>query len=57
MDRKTSENFPECKTAAGEGGGVAGNARLDAEKKIGRSVISKDNYLIEPEKVKRKRLQ
>jgi hypothetical protein len=36
---------------------VAGNARLDAEKKIGRPVISKENYLIEPEKVKRKRLQ
>ena len=54
---KNSENFPECKTAAIEGGGVAGNARLDAENKIGRSVISKENYLIEPEKVKRKRLK
>jgi len=54
---KNAENFPECKTAAREGGGVAGNARLDAEKKIGRSVISKENYLIEPEKVKRKRLR
>ncbi len=54
---KNAENFPECKTAAREGGGVAGNARRDAEKKIGRSVISKENYLIEPEKEKRKRLQ
>ncbi|HKZ36602.1 MAG TPA: hypothetical protein VJ184_03050 [Chryseolinea sp.] len=54
---KNAENFPECKTAAIEGGGVAGNARLDAEKKIGRSVISNENYIIEPEKVKRKRLQ
>lgn len=56
---KDAENFHECKTAAREGGGVAGNARRDAEKKIGRSVISKENYLIEPEKEKekRKRLQ
>ncbi|MDO8726800.1 MAG: hypothetical protein Q7J35_12095 [Candidatus Methanoperedens sp.] len=54
---KNAENFPECKTAAIEGGGVAGNARLDAEKKIGRSVISEENYLIEPEQVKRKRLR
>lgn len=54
---KKAKNFPECKTAAKEGGGVAGSARHDAEKKIGRSVISNENYLIEPEKVKRKRLQ
>jgi hypothetical protein len=54
---KEAKNFPECKTAAIEGGGVAGNARRDAQKKIGKPVISKENYLIEPEKVKRKRLQ
>jgi len=54
---KEAKNFPECKTAAREGGGVAGNARRDAQSKIGKPVISKENYLIEPEKVKRKRLQ
>lgn len=54
---KNAENFKECKTAAKEGGGVAGDARCDAEKKIGRSVVSGDNYLTEPEKEKRKRLQ
>ena len=54
---KNAENFPECKTAAKEGGGVAGDARLDAEEKIGRSIVSGDNYLTEPEKEKRKRLQ
>jgi len=48
--------FEENRSAAREGGQVAGNARLDAEKKIGRSIISSDNYLAEPEKVKRKRL-
>jgi DNA-damage-inducible protein D len=54
---KNAENFRECKTAAKEGGGVAGDARRDAEEKIGRSVVSGDNYLTEPEKEKRKRLQ
>ena len=54
---KEAKNFPECKTAAREGGKVAGNARRDAENKIGKPVISKENYLVEPEKVKRKRLQ
>jgi len=54
---KEAKNFPECKRAAKDGGGVAGNARRDAEKKIGKPVISKENYLVEPEKVKRKRLQ
>ncbi len=54
---KDAKNFPDCKTAAREGGGVAGNARRDAEKKIGNPVVSKENYLIEPEKLKRKRLK
>ncbi|MDP2753234.1 MAG: BRO family protein [Nitrospirota bacterium] len=54
---KEAKNFPECKTAAREGGEVAGNARSDAENKIGKPVTSKENYLVEPEKVKRKRLQ
>jgi len=54
---KEAKNFHECKTAAKEGGGVAGNARHDAENKIGKPVISKENYIIESEKVKRKRLQ
>ena len=47
---KDSQGFPECENAAQEGGEVAGNARHDAEKKIGRSIISEDNYLLLPEK-------
>jgi DNA-damage-inducible protein D len=42
--------FLECKGAAKRGGRVAGKARVDAEKEIGKPIVSKDNYLIEPEK-------
>ncbi len=50
---KDAENFPECKAAAIEGGEVAGNARHDAEKRIGKPITSNENYLDEPEKEKR----
>ncbi|MCX9013589.1 MAG: Bro-N domain-containing protein [Candidatus Methanoperedens sp.] len=40
----------ECKGAAKRGGRVAGKARVDAEKEIGKPIVSKENYLIEPEK-------
>ncbi len=36
----------EHKKVARRGGGVAGNARKQAEKELGRSVISKGNYLL-----------
>jgi prophage antirepressor-like protein len=42
--------FIECKGAAKRGGRVAGKARVDAEKEIGKPIVSKENYLIEPEK-------
>ena len=38
-------NFDKNKQVAKRGGKVAGNARIEAEKELGRSVISKDNYL------------
>ncbi|MBN1296671.1 Bro-N domain-containing protein [bacterium] len=41
--------FDENKDAAKDGGGVAGRARKDLEKKSGRKVISEQNYLDEPE--------
>ncbi len=53
---KDIEGFTDCKVAAKEGGEVAGNARKDAEKRIGRSIISEENYLDTPEKDKRKRI-
>ncbi len=37
--------MPANKKVAKRGGGVAGNARKDAEKELGRSVISRDNHL------------
>jgi len=37
--------FPENKKVARRGGKVAGNARKDTEKELGRSVISNENYL------------
>ncbi len=53
---KDAKDFPECKDAAKEGGEVAGNARKDGEKKIGKPIVSNENYLSEPEKEKKKRL-
>jgi hypothetical protein len=35
----------EHKKVAKRGGSVAGNARKQAEQELGRSVISKENYL------------
>jgi len=47
---KDSRGYSECKTAARDGGEVAGNARKDAERRIGGSVISDENYKQMPEK-------
>jgi len=53
---KDAQGFVRCKESAKDGGEVAGNARRDAEKKIGKPIISEDNFLDEPEKEKRKRI-
>jgi hypothetical protein len=53
---KDSRGYQECETSAREGGEVAGNARKDAEKRIGRSVVSDENYTQIPEK-KAKRIE
>lgn len=47
------DTFPKNKTVAKRGGSVAGKARTETEKEIGRSVVSKDNYLQKPESQKR----
>lgn len=47
------EVCPKNKKVAKRGGGVAGKARKETEKEIGRSVISKENYLQKPESRKR----
>ena len=43
------------KIFAQRGGKVAGKARLETEKEIGKLVVSEENYLETPEKVKRLR--
>lgn len=50
---KDAQGLPESKTAANEGGTVAGNARRELEKKSGRKVVSRENYLDAPESIKR----
>ncbi|MFT7616364.1 MAG: DNA-damage-inducible protein D [Candidatus Woesearchaeota archaeon] len=40
-----SQGFEECKHSAKEGGAVAGETRKSIERRIGKTVISKENYL------------
>jgi hypothetical protein len=53
---KDAQGFDDCEDAAKNGGEVAGNARKDAERKIGKTIVSEENFIDEPEKEKRKRL-
>lgn len=47
------DTFPKNTKVAKRGGSVAGMARAETEKEIGRSVVSKENYLQSPESRKR----
>jgi len=40
-----SQGFKECKKSAKEGGNIASNTRKELEKKTGKKIISKENYL------------
>ncbi|MCK5282830.1 MAG: phage antirepressor protein [Nanoarchaeota archaeon] len=51
---KDIEGFNECEKASKQGGKVAGNARKDAEKRIGNPISTKENYKELPEKKKRR---
>jgi len=42
---KNSQGFVECKESANLGGNIAKRAREDLEKNLGKSVISKENFL------------
>ncbi|MDO8647245.1 MAG: Bro-N domain-containing protein [Candidatus Diapherotrites archaeon] len=53
---KNSQGFDENSTAARKGGKIAGDARKKLEIETKKQVASKENYLQEPEKEKRKRL-
>jgi len=50
---KNAQGFPENEKAAIEGGTVAGNARIELEKKSGRKVVTNQNYKALSEKQKR----
>ncbi len=42
---RNAQGFPRNKQAAHAGGKVAGNARLELERKSGRKVVTRENYL------------
>ena len=46
----------ENKKAAKKGGKIAGDARKKLEIESGEKIVTKDNYLNEPEELKRKKL-
>lgn len=48
-----AKGFHESKQSARKGGEVAGKARKDLEQKTGKRVVSRENYLIQPESRKR----
>jgi len=51
--KDNARGFNKCKTAAKKGGKVVGESRRNIESEIGESIVSKENYLDTPEKVKR----
>jgi DNA-damage-inducible protein D len=52
--KEKPETFDKNKNVARRGGKVAGNARKETEKEIGRSVVAKQNYLDKNDKPKLK---
>jgi DNA-damage-inducible protein D len=54
---KDARGYEKNRSAAVEGGSVAGRARKDLEQKSGKRIASKDNYKQLPEAVARKRLK
>ncbi len=51
-----AQGFPENQQSAQEGGTVAGNARRELEKKSGRNVVTRENYLGLTQSAKKNRL-
>ncbi|MBU4301103.1 MAG: Bro-N domain-containing protein [Nanoarchaeota archaeon] len=52
-----AQGFIKVEAAAQRGGRVAGNARKETERELGRPILSGENYLSEPEKDKRKQIK
>ena len=55
--KEDAQGYEKVEDAAIRGGRVAGNARKETEKELGHPITSKENYLIEPEKKKKKLLE
>lgn len=53
--KENPADFPESLDVARKGGSVAGNARKEIESMTGKPVVSEDNFLGMPEKLKKKR--
>ena len=51
---KDAKGFPQLKHSAKEGGDIAKNARKELEQKVGKSVVSNENYLYLSQKKKKK---
>ena len=54
IQTKNPIGFIENKKVAKQGGNVAGNARKELEQKTGKKVISTENYVMIPEKAKKR---
>ncbi|MCK4358302.1 MAG: Bro-N domain-containing protein [Candidatus Cloacimonetes bacterium] len=50
---RNAKGFPKLKKAAKDGGDVAGKARKDLERKSGKKVSTKENYLLKSRKQKK----
>ena len=48
-----AQGFDRNKTAARKGGRISGNARKELEAESKEKIVTSDNYLEEPERVKR----
>lgn len=54
---RDAQGFVENEDAAQKGGKIAGDARKSLEVESGEDVVTSENYLVEPEEQKRKRLK
>jgi hypothetical protein len=52
--KENPQEFEESLEVARKGGGVAGNARKEVESLTGESVVTPENFLEVPEKIKKK---
>ena len=54
--KEDAQGYPRAEGAAKKGGRIAGNAKKETEQELGRPITTKENYLEQIEKEKRKRI-